>query len=300
MKRMESKRNAEILLALVILARSTSFVMTKIGLRDMGTFTLLGFRFFIALLFLMPFAWSRMKGIRLGTVIRGMILGGVYFLVMVAEVSALGLTSAGTVALLENTAIVFVPMFEALLIRRRPKSPAIISAVIALCGVAMITVDGQGMSIGMGEGLALLAALLYGIAIIWTDRVSRTDDPVMIGVVQVAAMGLFSMMGAFLFETPQIPGDLIQWQVLVALAILCTGFGFTLQPLAQSGNFIRKSRSLLRFESRVCCIAQLGVSWRDPWCQRLPRHGIDFAQHGYRSCVRIAEKRGKRQWITTS
>lgn len=46
-----SRTQAEWLLVLVILARSTSFVMTKVGLRDMGVFSLLGFRFLIAFLF---------------------------------------------------------------------------------------------------------------------------------------------------------------------------------------------------------------------------------------------------------
>ena len=35
-------------------------------------------------------------------------------------------------------------------------------------------------------------------------------------------------------ETPQLPQSGSQWLMLAMLIIVCTGFGFTLQPMAQS------------------------------------------------------------------
>ena len=40
-----TRTQAELLLAAVIIARSTSYVLTKVGLQDMGKFTLLAVRF---------------------------------------------------------------------------------------------------------------------------------------------------------------------------------------------------------------------------------------------------------------
>ena len=44
-----TRTQAELLLAAVIIARSTSYVLTKVGLQDMGKFTLLAVRFLLAL-----------------------------------------------------------------------------------------------------------------------------------------------------------------------------------------------------------------------------------------------------------
>ena len=47
-----SERRAEVLLAAVIIARSTSFVFNKIGLRTMDAFNMLAVRFLLAFVLL--------------------------------------------------------------------------------------------------------------------------------------------------------------------------------------------------------------------------------------------------------
>lgn len=230
-----SQTKGEILLALIILTRSISFVFTKIGLREMEPFTLLGMRFLTAFLFLLLFTHARMRHISITTIRRAMILGGAFFAVMAVETSALQTTNASTVAFLENTAIVYVPIFEALLRKRFSKLPVVVSTLLSLCGVALLTLkEGAVFTLSAGEGFALLAAILYACAIIITSRISRQDDPLTLGILQVGFMGLFNIVTAFLLETPKLPEIPQTWGVLLFLAIVCSGFGFTLQPLAQS------------------------------------------------------------------
>ena len=225
---------AELLLAFVILARSISYVMTKIGLQDMGTFTLLGFRFLTAFLFLLPFGWKRLQKITVPTLIRGLLLGTSFFAIMAAEVSALKTTNASTASFLENTAIIFVPLFEVVIRKKCPRIPVMISTILSLCGVALLTLKKGNFSLTGGEILCLTAAVLYACSIILTDRISKQDDPLTLGILQVGFMGVYSMISAFLFETPHMPNDTSAWGAILILAIVCSGFGFTLQPLAQS------------------------------------------------------------------
>jgi drug/metabolite transporter (DMT)-like permease len=225
---------AETLLALVILARSTSYVMTKIGINEMGTFSLLGLRFLTAFLFLLPFSWKRLKFVTGRTLLRGMLLGISFFAVMAAEVTGLKTTNASTTAFMENTAIILVPLFEAILRRRLPKINIIVSAVITLCGVALLTLKNGSFSMSPGEYFCLMAATFYAWSIILTDRISRKDDPLTLGILQVGFMGLYNIVAAFLFESPKIPATFSEWGIILTLAIVCSGFGFTLQPLAQS------------------------------------------------------------------
>ncbi len=45
---------------------------------------------------------------------------------------------------------------------------------------------------------------------------------------------LLALIAACCFETPRLPQTGMEWGMVLALAIVCTGFGFTLQPVAQS------------------------------------------------------------------
>ena len=158
-----SRTWAELLLAAVILARSTSYVMTKIGLQGMAPFSLLGIRFITAFLFLLPLGWRRLKSVSAGTWLRGMLLGTSFFAVMAA-------------------------------------------------------------------------AAFYACTIILTDRLSRRDDPLALGILQVGFIGLYGIVMAFLFEVPRMPATASEWGVILGLAVVCSDFGFTLQPVAQSGT----------------------------------------------------------------
>lgn len=103
---------AKILMASVILARSTSFLFSKICLEDMGPFELLAIRFFLAFLILSVLYRKRMAAsFGKNIILRGMVLGAVLYLVMGAEMMALKESDIYLTAFLENTAFLFVPLF---------------------------------------------------------------------------------------------------------------------------------------------------------------------------------------------
>ncbi len=218
---------------LVIFARSTSFVMTKIGLQEMETFSLLGFRFLTAFLLLLPFGWKRLSRISLKDLTKGMLLGASFFATMAAEVSGLQTTNASTASFLENTAIVFVPLFEAVLNRRAPGIPVLISTVLSLFGVGLLTLKDGSFQLSGGELLCLLSAVFYACSIILTDRISKQGDPLALGILQVGFMGAYSVAAALFLGSPRIPSTIQTWVMILTLAVVCSGFGFTLQPLAQ-------------------------------------------------------------------
>lgn len=230
----KTERGAEILLILVLVARSTSFVMSKVTMHAMDPFNLLGVRFLLAFLLLcIPFG-KRLVKIKKQTLLKGMLVGLAFFCVMTAELFTLRLTASSTSSFLENMAIVFVPIFEAVLLRRLPRASSIIGVVVAIIGIGFLTLGGAGMTFGKGECLGVLSGILYAIAIITTDRLSHNDDSLLIGMVQVGTIGTLGMAASFLFEQPTLPQGQMSWIMVIYLAVVCTGFGFTLQPVAQS------------------------------------------------------------------
>ena len=156
-----------------------------------------------------------------------------YFLVMACELTALHTADTTTVSLLENCSIIFVPLFGALLAKKLPAPMTICSALMALVGVFCLGAQIGSFTIGMFWGL--MSAVLYAAAILITDRVAHRDcDSLCIGIAQVGTIALLSLIASFIFEQPRIPSDGSSILMILVLAIVCTGFGFTLQPVAQS------------------------------------------------------------------
>lgn len=228
-----SERKYELLLAGVIAARATSFLFSKIVLQSMSTFNLLFIRFLIAFVLLLLVFHKKLPRITKRELAFGAVIGTLFFLVMASELTALLSADSSTVSLLENCAIILVPLFEAIINRKAPKKLGIISAVIAMAGVFCLTAQTGSFSSGIAWGL--VSAVLYAIAIITTAKLSHLEvDAFNLGIVQVGTMGLLSLAASFALEAPVMPTGGTQWLLIIILALVCTGFGFTLQPVAQS------------------------------------------------------------------
>ena len=229
-----SRRQAELLLAAVILTRSTGYLFSKAGIESLGVFNLLAARFLLAFAMLAIIFFGKFKGVKPCDIMRGAVLGGVFALVMALELIALKTTDTSTASFLENTAIIFVPLIEAWLLRRAPERTALISAAAAVAGVALLTLGSGDFGFTSGELYCLCAALLYALAIIITDRFSRRGDGLMMGIMQVGFIGIYALAASFIFEAPRLPSGGTEWGVILVLAIVCTCVGFTFQPVAQA------------------------------------------------------------------
>ena len=247
-KLMISFRTGCLLMASLSIARGSSFLFSKSLLGSMEPLNLLGMRFMLAFLILFVlFSRKVFADIKRNphVIHASLLLGGVYFLCMAAELVGLQYTTASTCSFLENSAIVIVPILEAILLRRFPKPIILASTIITFIGIGLIVLCGSangtsvggsilfGGNLGLGEILCMIAALTYAAAIIITDRISKKYDPLTLGILYVGFMGLLGLASSFLFETPHLPQGGSEWSMLLALAILCTAFGFTIQPVAQ-------------------------------------------------------------------
>jgi drug/metabolite transporter (DMT)-like permease len=226
---------AELLLAAVIAARSISYLLEKVGLESIAPFTLLGIRFLIAFVFLGLVFWQKIRGASVRALRKSALLGGALFLVMACELQGLQTVSSSMASFLENTAVVFVPLMEAVIHHRWPKRQDMILSGAILAGVALLVLQPNQLAGGlsMGSFFCMLAAVLYAGWIILTAYSVADDSPLVIGILSLGFVSLFSIGGAFLFETVTIPGSAEQWGIILGLAFVCSAFGFTLQPVAQ-------------------------------------------------------------------
>lgn len=229
-----SKHSAELLLFTIIALRSTSLLFATKGLEYLGPLSMNGYRFPLAAIILIIIFHKDLKGLDLKTVLHGSIIGFFFFLTMATEMIGLKMTNSATTSFLENMAIIFVPIVNAVLIKKAPSFVSILSAIIAFAGVGLLTLKGGHIGISKGEFICILSALAYTASVITTDRYSKRDNPMLLGVVQVCFIGIASYLLAFFVEHPSLPAAVQPWISIIFLAIICTCFGFTLQPVAQS------------------------------------------------------------------
>lgn len=229
-----SKTKASILLILVFMARGTSFLFSKTLMHDLTPMSVLAVRFLSAFIILAVIFHKKLLAADSECIKRGMILGLLYSICMTFEMYGLRLVDTGVSSLIENMAIILVPLYASILTRSLPKAKTMICAVLAVIGVGFLSLDqiGNGGS-SLGIILIILAALTYGACIMYTDKVSRDFDPMTIGIVQLGTMGMISLAASFFTGGPGMPRTGEQWGMMLILILLCSCFGFAFQPLGQ-------------------------------------------------------------------
>lgn len=241
---MLNRRESELLLAVVIVARSTGYLFSKLLLEQMGQFSLLAVRSLTAFLFLTLVFRKKFRTVSRTQIAGGFVLGLAFFVVMVCELTALRFTTSTAVSFEENTAVAIVPLILMLLTRKLPEKSTVFRVSLALVGVALLCFQPDGFLFNLGDVFGMLAAISYATAIVLTSKISQKADPLMTGVFQVGFMGVFALTAAFLFETPCLPQGMAAWSYVLYLAIICSGFGFTLQPMAQRGTTAERAGAL--------------------------------------------------------
>ncbi len=228
---------AKLLMALVILTRSSAFIFSKFAMEELSTFQTLGFRFTLACLLMGAVLYRHIAhALRedKSLVKKSCLLGSLLFCIMGCEMQSLRTAEVHTVAFLENLSLALVPLFLAIWYRKLPKSRILQGAGFILLGVAALTIGGTGFTLAGGEGWALLAAVFYALYIIATGKLAAISDGKALGILQMGFMGLLSFAAALVQEgIVFLPARALTWESLAFLVLVCSCFGFTFQPVAQ-------------------------------------------------------------------
>lgn len=224
--------NAKILMAFLMIARSTSFLFSKTLMEDLSPLNILGIRFLLAFFILVIIFHKKILNINRLTIYSGLLLGAEYTVCMILEMYGLRLIDTGVCSFIENSAIVIVPIYQAFLFRKAPKPIVLFCSLTSFTGIGFLSLSG-GAKFNIGIVLAVLAAFTYAACIMTTTTVANYGDPITIGIIQLGTMGTLSALLSCFTGGVTLPNTPPQWGMLMMLVIVCSCFGFTLQPLAQ-------------------------------------------------------------------
>jgi drug/metabolite transporter (DMT)-like permease len=176
---------------------------------------------------------------------------------MVFEMKGLQTTPSSVTAFLEGSVVVIVPAIACIMQKKLPDLLTVISAILALIGVAFLTLKGDRLGFTTGELLVLGGTVWYSLTVIVTDKAAKNDDLEVVAVYQLLFIAIFAYIGAFIFEEIRLPQSGTEWGAVLALAIICSGVGFTIQPFGQKYTTPERAGILAVFNPLTAAV--LGV-----------------------------------------
>jgi drug/metabolite transporter (DMT)-like permease len=194
--------------ALLILATviwGYSFVVMKNVVEVVPPALLLGVRFTLAGLLLLAILHKRVKKhFSWNMVACGAILALFDFSAFLTQTIGLQYTTPGINAFLTATYCVIVPFAWWVVAHKRPSICNVGAAVIAVVGIWLVavTTSGETLTLGLGEGLTQICALLFALHIVLVSRFSKTRDVLVLTVFQFIFEGFFGLCVGAAFETP--------------------------------------------------------------------------------------------------
>ncbi|WP_321881596.1 DMT family transporter [Paraburkholderia bannensis] len=206
---------ADWLLLAVAFVWGTSYGVVKHALAFYPVLGLLALRFALAFVLLSP-ALRSLRGVSRKAIGGALLMGGLLLAIFLCEAFGLAYTRASNAAFLVSLCVVFTPLVEWAMLRRRPLRAEWIAVAASLAGAWLLT--GGLHALNAGDSLVVLAALLRGFSVCVTKRVMHDAklDPLAVTAVQAGCVASGSIVLALIFAPSQ-------WQPLPALA---THFSF--------------------------------------------------------------------------
>jgi drug/metabolite transporter (DMT)-like permease len=207
---------------------------------------LVGYRFTLAAMILLPvtlWRWRALPKTAPETSVRGysalhksliagLSLGLILWLLYATQTAGLGYTTAANSGFITGLFIVFIPALGYLLYRRRASPLALVAVGIAVAGLALLT--GGMTEINAGDLLTLVAAFTYAWHILLADDYSgQRLDPYLMCFVQTLVTGLLGLATGFATGNRVAELPMLAWSQIVFLAVFPTVTAFLIQLWAQ-------------------------------------------------------------------
>ncbi len=237
-------------LLLTALIWGFAFVVVKNSLDLIPPIYMLAFRFTIASAALALILFRRLRRITRRDLQSGASLGVFLFAAYALQTIGCQYTTAGKNAFLTTIYVILVPFLHWLINRRRPDRYVIGGALLAMVGIGLLSLQGEG-GIALGDLLTLLCGIFFAVHIVYIDRYTLAQDPAILTVLQLATAAVLSFLLAPLIDGP-FPAQALHPEAVTGmlyLGLLSTMLGFLLQNVGQKYTTPSTASLLLSFES---------------------------------------------------
>lgn len=228
-------RRTSLLASLALLAMTASWGSTFFLIRDLlervPTLDFLAVRFLIAaaaMLLVAPRAVARLSP---ESRRHAVVLGGVYGVAQVLQTAGLAHTPASVSGFITGMYVVLTPLLAAVLLRTRIGGLTWVAVAIAAGGLGVLTLD--GVSMGYGEAITLMSAVLYALHIVGLGAWSDPRQALGMSIVQISVIAVLCSI-ATLPDGVVLPSTRADWASVVYMALVAGAAAMLAQTWAQA------------------------------------------------------------------
>lgn len=223
------KYTGEIALLFNTLIWGGTFALIKNALSDVSTMLFLGLRFGIASLIFLPFVYKYLLKTNLKTILAGSVLGLFYFSGFAAQTFGLNLTTATKSGFITGTFVVFIPILQLIIEKRKPKWFNILGVLLVLFGLVLLSSKGEnaldfirqlGSDFNLGDLLTLLCAILFAFQVVYVDVFTKKYDYLPMVFVQLLITGVGGFILSYVFSISSLEAVKFTLNTNVVTAIL--------------------------------------------------------------------------------
>ncbi len=226
-----------LLLLLVAMIWGSAFVAQRLGMDSIGPLLFSGLRFILGALVVLPFLLYRRHAGKVSTpfldpsLLRGgFLLGLIVTAGINLQQAGLLFTSVSHAGFITGMYVLMVPLLG-LLIGLRTNTGTWLGAVLAMCGLYLLTVE-DGFRIAGGDWLQLASALCWAVQVLVMGYLAKKHDPLRLAFIQFVTCAVFSLLAALLLEPFSLPHIVQAAPALLYAGILSIGIAFSLQAIA--------------------------------------------------------------------
>lgn len=162
---------------------------------------------------------------------QAVVLGGLYGVAQILQTMGLAHTPASVSGFITGMYVVATPLFAAVLLRNRITGMTWAAVLLAFAGLAVLTLD--GFSIGYGEALTFVAAMLYALHIVGLGAWSNVRDALGMSILQVVMVAVICLVAS----APHgivLPDNGRDWLSVVYMAVFPAALALLGQTWAQA------------------------------------------------------------------
>lgn len=160
-----------------------------------------------------------------------LVLGLLYGVAQILQTAGLAHTPASVSGFITGLYVVCTPLFAAALLRQRIGRTTWAAVALAMAGLAVLTLS--GFSIGYGEALTFVSALLYALHIVGLGAWSNAREAMGMTIIQLAVITVVCLV-ASAPDGIVLPSEPRDWLSVVYMAVFAAALALAGQTWAQA------------------------------------------------------------------
>lgn len=238
----------EIGLIITAIIWGSGFVASAVSLEHYTPYQILAGRFLIGVVILCAIFYGKLKDIRKSTLVKGTILGLFLYVAFVLQTVGLQYTTPSKNAFLTGVNVIIVPFIGFLLYKRKIDLFELSGAVIALIGVAVLSLK-LSAGVNIGDLLTLCCAVGFAFHIFYTAKFVEDEDAVLLTIVQMAVAAVIGWFFVIFKGETSFSMESEGLLPLLYLGIFSTTIAYLLQTVAQKYITETKAAIILSTEA---------------------------------------------------